>query len=513
MKILLVYPQHPDTFWSFKHALKLIAKKAAYPPLGLLTVAAMLPDEWEKKLVDMNVTSLNDEDIKWADYVFISAMVVQKSSTKEVIARSKKYNTKIVAGGPLFTTGYEEYDGVDHFVLDEAEITLSPFLEDLKKGCAKHIYTSKQRPGITKTPIPMWSLLDKKKYASLSIQYSRGCPFNCEFCDIIILNGHKPRTKDKEQVLNELDALHNQGWRSSVFIVDDNFIGNKRKLKTEILPAIIEWMKENRYPFPLHTEVSINLADDEKLMQLMTEAGFGRVFVGIETPNEESLAECNKFANENRDLVASVKKIQNYGLEVQGGFIVGFDSDPLSIFTSQINFIQRSGIVTAMVGLLNAPRGTKLYQRLQVENRLLKNMSGDNMDFSINFIPKMNHEALIKGYKDILSTIYSPKQFYERIRVFLKEFDPQKKKGRARLQSYHLRGLFNSIWLLGVRENGRRYYWRFFISVLLKYPRSFPLSVTLTVYGLHFRKVIEKYISLPIEDILDASQLKTRQIS
>ncbi|MBA7472631.1 Hopanoid C-2 methylase [subsurface metagenome] len=509
MKILLVYPQYPDTFWSFKHALKIISKKAAHPPLGLLTVAAMLPNEWEKKLVDINVTSLTDKDLKWADYVFISAMVVQKNSVKEVISRCKEFNTKIVAGGPLFTTGYKEFDGVDHFVLGEAEITLPPFLEDLENGHAQHIYTSDERPDITKTPIPLWSLINMKKYASMNIQYSRGCPFNCEFCDIIILNGHKPRTKDKDQILAELDALYIHGWQSSVFIVDDNFIGNKRKLKVEILPAIIEWMREKKYPFALFTEASINLADDEELMRLMVEAGFGRVFVGIETPNEESLAECNKFTNRNRDLVASVKKIQNYGLEVQGGFIVGFDSDPLSIFKSQISFIQRSGIVTAMVGLLNAPRGTKLYQRLKEENRLLKDMSGDNTDFSINFIPKMNYETLINGYKHILNTIYSPKQYYERVKIFLKEFKPKKRKGRFKIQSYQLRGFIKSMWLLGVRENGRRYYWRFFISALLKYPRSFPLSVSLTVYGLHFRKVVEKYISLPIEDSLDLGQLKT----
>jgi len=509
LKILLVYPQYPDTFWSFKHALKIISKKAAHPPLGLLTVAAMLPDEWEKKLVDMNVTSLTDEDLKWADYVFISAMVVQKNSVKEVISRCKEFNTKIVAGGPLFTTGCEEFEGVDHFVLGEAEITLPLFLEDLEKGCARHIYTSKQRPDITKTPIPLWSLINMKKYSAMNVQYSRGCPFNCEFCDIIILNGHKPRTKDKAQVLAELDALYIHGWQSSVFIVDDNFIGNKRKLKVEILPAIIEWMREKKYPFALFTEASINLADDEELMRLMVEAGFGRVFVGIETPNEESLAECNKFTNINRDLVASVKKIQNYGLEVQGGFIVGFDSDPLSIFKSQISFIQRSGIVTAMVGLLNAPRGTRLYQRLKEENRLLKDMSGDNTDFSINFIPKMNYEALINGYKHILNTIYSPKQFYERVKIFLKEFKPKKRKGRFKIQSYQLRGFIKSMWFLGIRENGRRDYWKFFVSTLLRHPRSFPLSMSFAVYGFHFRKVIEKYISLPIEDILDTSQLET----
>jgi len=339
MKILLVYPQYPDTFWSFKHALKFVSKKAAFPPLGLLTVAAMLPGEWEKKLVDMNVTRLTDDDIKWADYVFISAMVVQQNSVKEVITRCKGLNTRIVAGGPLFTTGYEDFDRVDHFVLGEAEVTLPLFLEDLEKGRARHVYASDTRPEISKTPIPLWSLINMKVYSSMNVQYSRGCPFNCEFCDIILLNGHKPRTKDREQLLAELEELYRRGWRDSVFIVDDNFIGNKKKLKLEILPAIIEWRKGKKYPFPLFTESSINLADDEELMKLMVAAGFNTVFIGIETPNEESLVECAKLQNQNRDLVASVKKIQNYGMEVQGGFIVGFDSDPPNIFKDQINFI------------------------------------------------------------------------------------------------------------------------------------------------------------------------------
>jgi len=501
LKILLVYPQYPDTFWSFKYALKIISKKAAYPPLGLLTVAAMLPNEWEKKLLDMNVSALADEHLEWADYVFISAMTVQRNSVEEVISRCKKLGVKIVAGGPLFTAGHDGFDEVDHFVLDEAEITLPLFLADLEKGCAQHIYTSKERPDISKTPVPLWSLINMKKYSTMNIQYSRGCPFDCEFCDIIILNGHKPRTKDKDQLLGELEALYSHGWRSGVFIVDDNFIGNRRKLKAEILPAIIEWMKERGYPFSLNTEASINLADDDELMRLMLRAGFNRVFVGIETPNEESLAECNKFANVNRDLVASVRKIQNYGLEVQGGFIVGFDSDPLSIFKSQISFIQKSGIATAMVGLLNAPRGTKLYHRLKKENRLLNDSSGDNTDCSLNFIPKMNRETLINGYKHILNTIYSPKQYYERVRTFQEEYKPPKRKGRTQLQFYHIRGFIKSIWILGVKEEGRRYYWKLFLSTLFKRPRTFPLSMSLAVYGFHFRKVIEKYISMPIEDI------------
>ena len=509
MKILMVYPQYPDTFWSFTHALRIIAKKAAFPPLGLLTVAAMLPQEWEKKLVDMNVTALNDEDLKWADYVFISAMVVQRESVKEVIARCQKSNTRVVAGGPLFTISYEEFDGVDHFVLGEAEITLQPFLTDLEKGCAKPVYTSGKRPDISQTPIPMWSLINMKKYSSMNAQYSRGCPFNCEFCDIIILNGHRPRTKDKDQMLAELNALYRQRWRGGVFIVDDNFIGNKRKLKAETLPAIIEWMESKKHPFALSTEATVNLADDEQLMQLMVKAGFNQVFVGIETPNEDSLVECNKLPNKNRDLVALVKKIQNHGLEVQGGFIVGFDSDPLSIFKSQISFIQKSGIVTAMVGLLNAPPGTRLYQRLKKENRLLKSFSGDQMDCSLNFIPKMNYETLINGYKNILDTIYSPKQYYERVKIFLKEYKPQPRKSAAlQLRFYHVRALIKSMWVLGIKEKGRKYYWKFLVSTLLRHPRSFPLSVSLSVFGFHFRKVTEKYISTPIGNILGPEVVK-----
>jgi len=495
----LVYPQYPDTFWSFKHALKFVSKKAAFPPLGLLTVAAMLPGEWEKKLVDMNVTRLTDEDIKWADYVFISAMVVQQDSVKEVIARCKRLNTRIVVGGPLFTTGYEEFDGVDHFVLGEAEVTLPLFLEDLEKGCARHVYSSGTRPDISRTPIPLWSLINMNNYSSMNVQYSRGCPFNCEFCDIILLNGHQPRTKEKEQLVAELDELYRRGWREGVFVVDDNFIGNKKKLKLEILPAIIEWRKGKRHPFVLSTEASINLADDEELMQLMVDAGFSTVFIGIETPNEESLLECAKMQNRNRDLVASVKKIQNYGLEVQGGFIVGFDSDPLSIFKNQINFIQKSGIVTAMVGLLNAPPGTRLYQRLKKENRLVKAFTGNNTDCSLNFIPRMNYETLINGYKQILDTIYSPRSYYERVQTFLKEYKPRGDIA-SRLQFHHIRAFFKSVWFLGIREKGRRYYWKLFLSTLLKQPRKFPISISLGVYGYHFRKVVEKYVSLPAQN-------------
>lgn len=497
LKILLVYPQYPDTFWSFKHALKFISKKAAFPPLGLLTVAAMLPREWEKKLADMNVTSLMDRDIKWADYVFISAMAVQKDSAKSVINRCKRLGARIVVGGPLFTTEQEEFHELDHLVLNEAEVTLPLFLEDLKNGCAKHIYTSNEWPDINTTPIPAWELADTSRYSSMSIQYSRGCPFDCEFCDIVLLNGHKPRTKDKDKVLKELDALYHRGWRNSVFVVDDNFIGNKRKLKTETLPAIINWMEEKKYPFSLFTEASINLTDDEELMQMMVKAGFDTVFIGIETPNAASLAECGKSQNENRDMVAAVKKLQNFGLQVHGGFIVGFDNDPLSIFENQINFIQKSGIVTAMVGLLNAPPGTKLHQRLKKENRLTKEFSGNNTDCSMNFIPKMHYETLINGYKNILNTIYSPKKYYERVKNFLSEYKPR--DGKAfRPQLEYIKAFVRTMWVLGIKEKGRKYYWRLLAWTLLRHPRSFEISVTLAIYGFHFRKVVERYAKLPV---------------
>jgi len=493
MRILFVYPKCPETFWSFKYALKFIFKKATNPPLGLLTVAAMIPEDWEKKLVDMNVSSLNNKDLKWADFVFISAISIQKESVKEIVSRCKKIGVRIVVGGPLFTSGYNKFEEVNHLVLNEAEITLPLFLKELRNGCAKHIYTSNQWADIKKTPPPLWDLINMKKYATMNIQYSRGCPFNCEFCDIPLLYGHMPRTKDKDQILAELESLYAQGWRGGVFFVDDNFIGNKRKLKKEILPAITEWQEKKKYPFTFFTQTSIELSDDETLMQLMVKAGFDTVFVGIETPNEESLSECSKFQNKNRDLIACVKKIQRHGLQVQGGFIVGFDNDPLSVFETQIKFIQKSGIVTVMVGLLNALRGTKLHRRLEKESRLLKDASGDNTDRSINFIPKMNHEVLIDGYKKILKTIYSPDYYYKRAKDFLKNYKPLQKK-KIKFRFSHIRAFFMSIFVLGIKGKERFHYWRFFFWTMLRRPRLLAMSLGFAIYGFHFRKVFEKYV-------------------
>lgn len=490
MKVLLICPQYPDTLWSFKHTLRFISKQANFPPLGLLTVAAMLPPEWEKKLVDMNTDSLNNKDIKWADYVFISAMVVQQKSAREVINQCKKLGSKIVAGGPLFTAGDEHFgfDDIDHLVLSEAENTLPLFLKDLEKGCARHIYESKVRPDITTSPVPLWSLIDKKKYHSMNIQYSRGCPFDCEFCGITVMNGRKPRTKTAAQILDEIEILYDSGWRSSIFFVDDNFIGNKRKLKAEVLPAIIKWMKEKKYPFTFSTEVSINLADDEELMMLMTDAGFDTVFTGIETPNEESLSECNKITNRGRDLVASVKTLQNHGFHVRGGFIVGFDSDPPSIFRSQINFIQKSGIVTALVGILNAPPETRLYKRLKKENRILLSFSGDNTDGETNIVPKMSHEMLVQGYREILDTIYAPKLYYRRIKTFFDEYQPRSKRSTS-VKPHHIVTLLKSMWTLGVKEKGRKDYWNTLVPILFKKPKVLSLFTSLAIQGFHLRKV------------------------
>lgn len=489
MKILLVYPETPATFWSFKDALKFVSKKSAEPPLGLITVAAMLPEDWDLKLIDTNVSKLNDSAILWADYIFLSGMSVQIKSFRDILLRCNRLNRKVVAGGPLATTQYSEFLGVSHFVLNEAESTLPQFLQDLENGNLKYIYTSDEFPDITSTPIPRWDLLEMNKYASMNIQYSRGCPYDCEFCSITMLNGRKPRTKTTEQFLAEFESIYNLGWRGGLSVVDDNFIGNKRKLKNEILPAVINWSKEHKYPFLLITEVSINLADDNDLIEMMVEAGFYNVFVGIETPNSESLEECGKSQNLKRDLVTSIKKLQSKGLIVSGGFIVGFDNDSVNIFDEQASFIKNSGIASAMVGILNAPIGTKLFKRLKSENRLLENWSGNNMDCSINFIPKMNYEVLIRGYSKLLHTIYSPKEYYGRIKEFLTIYQrpswmPNK------LSKAEVKAFFRLLWKIGVREPGRKHFWNLFAFSLFKHTAKFPAALTLSVYGFHFRRIV-----------------------
>ena len=491
MKVLLIYPEFPDTFWSFKHALKFIRKKASLPPLGLLTVAAMLPSKWEKHLVDLNVTKLTEKDLAWADMAFVSAMAVQRDSTQQVIARCKTAGLKVAAGGPLFTAEHEQFKDVDHFVLNEAELTLPPFLDDLEHGRAQRVYASAEFADIQQTPAPLWTLVDLKRYATMPIQYSRGCPFDCEFCNITALLGHKPRVKTAGQIINELEGLYGLGWRGTIFFVDDNLIGNKKHLKENLLPALIEWRKD-KVGLTFSTEASINLADDEELLELMAKAGFDTVFIGIETPDNDSLAECNKKQNRSRDLVEDVKRIQRGGLQVQGGFIIGFDHDSPSIFQRQIEFIQNSGIVTAMVGLLQAPIGTKLYQRLAHEGRLLGVMSGDNVDGSTNIIPKMNIDVLRKGYKTVIGYLYAPKNYYARVITFLKEYKTP--RITIPIDFEYILALFRSILRLGILDKERVHYWKLFFWTLFHRPKLFPLAITFAIYGYHFRRVIDLHI-------------------
>src|SRR5215510_8737445 len=391
MKTLLVYPEFPDTYWSFRHALSFEGKRSAYPPLGLLTVSAMLPDAWERRLVDMNIQPLKPSDIKWADVVFASAMLVQKDSLRRIVELCKVAGKRVVIGGPYVTTGAESLPQADHIFLGEAETTLPEFVRDLERGVPKRVYQAAERPSLSAAPVPDFHLADLRRYSAMPVQYSRGCPFSCEFCDIIEIYGRAPRTKSNQQMLAELDALRRLGWRGPLFIVDDNFIGNKKNVRL-LLPELIEWQKQRGYPFSLLTEASVNLADDNDLLSSMKDAGFRRVFLGIETPVEESLKEAQKSQNRG-NLLDSVRRIQNHGMEVMAGFIVGFDNDPEDIFERQIEFIRESAIPMAMVGMLNALPDTQLWKRLEREGRLLgADATGNNTIATVNFIPKMDVE-------------------------------------------------------------------------------------------------------------------------
>jgi radical SAM superfamily enzyme YgiQ (UPF0313 family) len=493
MNVLMIYPQFPETFWSFRHALKFIGKKAVSPPLGLLTVAAMLPKDWNLRLVDLNIRNLTTEDLSWGDYAFISAMAAQRKSAVSTIQSCKTAGVKVVCGGPLFVYEHDQFPEVDHFVLNEAELTLPPFLADLARGAARPLYSTLEYAELTVTPTPAWELIDFRSYSTMDVQFSRGCPYNCDFCNVTALLGHRPRTKTVQQIVSELNRLYHLGWRGNIFFVDDNFIGNKRILKTELLPALIEWQAD-RAGISFSTEASINLADDEDLMHLMASAGFTSVFIGIETPDEDSLASCNKKQNMKRDLIADVKRIQRAGMQVQGGFIVGFDTDQASIFQRQIDFIQKSGIVTAMVGLLQAPPGTKLYERMKRESRLIARLSGDNVDGTTNILPSMGLEALKGGYKLVLETIYLPDQYYRRVRTFLKEYQPPKINVSLDFEHVimYLRAFLRSIFQLGILGKERAHFWQLLFWTLFRRPRLFPFAVTLAIYGHHFLKISEK---------------------
>ncbi len=498
MKVLLVYPEFPDTYWSFRHALKLEGTRSAFPPLGLLTVASMLPAEWDRRLVDMNVDSLWPEDIEWADMVFISAMIVQRESLEKVVKLCRSMGKKAVVGGPYVSTSSMRVPDADHIFIGEAETTLPEFINDLELGIARKIYQADERPSLEHTPVPDLSLIDIRKYGAMCVQYSRGCPFNCEFCDIITIYGRVPRTKTNAQMLAELDAVKATGWRGIVFIVDDNFIGNKKNVRL-LMPELIEWSTENGNPFAYATEASVNLAEDDLLLQQMEDAGFSRVFLGIETPVEESLKEAQKGQNTRRDLLGSVHKIQKHGIEVMAGFIVGFDNDPADIFDLQMKFIKESGIPLAMVGLLGALPDTQLWHRLEKEGRLVEEFaSGDNTDCQINFVPIMDRDILLEGYKRIILNIYSPKEYYRRAldcisRIQRVRHEPGKS------MSENIRSFLKVVYTLGIRDHSRVQFWSYFYQLLRHHTNSFAHGLTLAAMGYHFHQVTKKYCEAPAQ--------------
>ncbi len=489
MKILLVSPQTPDTFWSFKHVLRFVAKRASFPPLGLLTVAGMLPQDWELRLVDMNVKRLKDADLLWADFVMVSAMIVQKDSVRTIAGRCLEQGKPVIAGGPLFTTGHEAFPEIPHFVLGEAEEIMPQVVEDLRHQRLQRLYQAPRWPDLAQTPVPRWDLIDLRHYVTMPAQFSRGCPFNCEFCDIIVMNGRVPRTKAPAQLIAELEALRVRGWKEMVFIVDDNFIGDKRQTRA-LLREMVAWRRRTGAEMGFLTEASVNLADDADLCALMVEAGFTKVFVGIETPSVEGLEECRKLQNRGRDLVEAVRLLQQRGLEVMGGFIVGFDSDKTDIFKRQFDFIQRSGVVTAMVGLLTALPQTRLYDRLKKEGRLEAETSGNNTDSALNFKPRLSREFLQSGYRDLMKRLYEPKVYYQRVRTFLqnhKTTAPSLRLSRADLVAF-----LKSLWLLGIWYRGRVAYWRFFLGTLLRRPHQFRRAIEFAILGYHFRRVAQE---------------------
>ena len=487
---LLIYPKHPPTYWGNNFALDLLGIRAAFPPLGLLTVAAMFPARYNLRLVDLNVTSLQDADLDWADLVFTSSMIVQRPSLEQVVDRCNSAGIPVISGGPHPTTFHHEMKGIDHFVLDEVEETFSNFLRDLENGDARAIYRAPRKPDVTRTPLPRFDLIDMNDYYSMCLQFSRGCPFDCEFCDITKLYGRVSRTKSPEQMVAEFDHLHELGWRGPLFLVDDNFIGNKREV-TRLLPVLAEWQKERGYPYSLSTEASVNLVRMNDLMDVMIEAGFDTVFLGIETPNPKALKKMKKPQNINmRDdnyLFTSVRRIQQKGMQVQGGFILGLDDDDDNAFDAQIEFIQQTGIPIALVGLLTALKGTNLWARLEREGRLLDKPVEINAT-ALNFKPQMDPEALVAGYLRVIGTIYDStlENYFERCLTLLEHLNPVPHLHKPVSQHALYAGI------MGIRRrltpDQLPAFSRYIARVSRDHPRLLPLAIRLAATGHHCEK-------------------------
>ena len=494
---LLVYPEFPPSYWGFRYALELVGKRSSMPPLGLLTVAAMFPDTWELRLVDLNVCPLDETDLAWADLVLTSTMVVQQRSLAEVIARCHAAGKPVAVGGP-HPTSFASEIGADHFVLDEVEETFPRFLADWEAGRAAREVRPEGKPAVTTTPVPRFDLLDLSAYGSMALQFSRGCPFDCEFCDITKLFGRVPRTKSNEQMVSELEALHGAGWRGPVFLVDDNFIGNKREA-LRLLPAVAEWQRRHGDPFELFTEASVNLARNEPLMDAMVEAGFSMVFLGIESPNPAALRKTKKLQNTRRDdddyLFHAVRAIQQRGIEVTGGFIVGLDGDGPEVFDAQIDFIQRAGIPIAMVGLLTALRGTDLYDRLEREGRLLDESTGNNVEIALNFVPELDRKVLIDGYRRVLATLYGPdlRAYFARCRTLLSRLGRRPRAPRKPSRAELLAGV-RSLRLQLFSRQGPAYA-AFLAHTLLTRPSRLGEAMRMAIKGWHFQRYTEQTLA------------------
>lgn len=509
-KVLMVYPRFPPSFWSFSGALEMTGRRAVMAPTGLATIAAMLPAEYFEvmPIIDLNVEPLSDQRLQEADLVLFSAMIVQQDSLRELIARAHHFGKKAVVGGPFATSYTEEVlaMGADHLVLGEAELTLAPFVTDLVAGRAERVYnehsvqsritlqlTREQKPLITGTPVPRWDLLRLGSYNSMPVQFSRGCPFDCDFCDIIVLNGHLSRAKTPPQMLAELEALYLAGWRGSVFIVDDNFIGNKTEVR-RLLPALIEWQREKGYPFSLFTEASVDLGNHNHydILTMMVEAGFTDVFMGIESPDEDALRLMNKGQNRG-DLAGKVRTVQEAGLEVLGGFIIGSDGDKPTLFENTIRFIQDTGVVIAMAGLLTALRHTKLWKRLQKEGRLVGESTGNNTHhFGFNFVPKLEEQFLIEGYIQLLQKLYSSRAYYDRCRALRARRGVYRRA--KRLDRSGITAAMRIFWHNLVRRPDKEFF-RYLWETLRQSPDELPEAITQAVKLYHFRLITEATVN------------------
>jgi radical SAM superfamily enzyme YgiQ (UPF0313 family) len=507
INVLLVCPKFPPSFWSFETAIKLLGLEATMPPTGLATIAAMLPARFFRVLpiVDLNVEPLTDKHLAAADLVMFTAMIVQQGSLRQLIARAKRLGKTVVVGGPYATTYVDEVlaMGADHVVAGEAEMTLRFFVEDFLAGKAKRVYdeasvrdrvqvalTREGKPVITETPIPRWDLLKLRAYSSMAVQFSRGCPFNCEFCDIVVLNGHEPRTKTPAQFIAELEAIWQTGWRGSVFVVDDNFIGDKRAAR-ELLLELYQWQKKHRFPFSFFTEVSLNLANERELCELMIAAGFGEIFVGIESIDPESLNGYHKVQNKG-DIGRQVEILQAAGFEVMAGLIIGGDNDKPTVFDDLFHFLQEKGVVIPMAGLLTALRGTPLYQRLVGEGSLRRETIGLNTDqLGFNFQPKLDEKTLISGYVRFLDRLFSPRNYYERCRIL------RDRRGWYRRISRINRPSLLAAARIIYRNLFRHPDWefaKFILGTIWKAPRELAEAITQAVKLAHFREMTEATI-------------------